>query len=199
MRFGFAVALLAVLTTAVPPAAAQRQFLGRALPEAGASAAPPTLPSGFYVEDAAGGVAFNTPVAVAFAPDGRMFVAEKRGVVWVVVDGVRLSTPFIDLQAEVLDHHDRGLLGMTIDGQGRVFLLYTVDRDGSGDYSRFDVFGRLTRYSPLASDANRADPASRRVLVGQTMAEGFPSCYFSHTVGTVAIGADGTLLVGAGD
>jgi glucose/arabinose dehydrogenase len=173
--------------------------LAAALCLAGTAAAQPTLPSGFYVEDAAGGAVFDAPVALAFAPDGRMLVAEKRGVVWVVEDGVRLPDPFIDRSAEVLDHWDRGLLGLAVDGAGRVLLLYTVDHDGSGDYEREDVFGRLTRYSPLPGDPNVADPASRRVLVGETFAEGFPNCFWSHAIGTVVVAPDGTLLVGSGD
>ena len=128
-----------------------------------------------------------------------MLVAEQRGVVWVVEDGVRHPEPFLDLRAEVYHVYERGLLGMAVDGAGRVYLLYTVDHDGGGDYGRSDMFGRLTRYDPLPSNPNRADLASRRVLVGQTFAEGFPNCYYSHAVGTVALGSDGTLLVGSGD
>ena len=123
----------------------------------------PALPPGFFVEDAGGG-AYDTPVDVAFAPDGRMFVAEKRGMVWVVRDGERLAAPFIDLRTEVLSHHDRGLLGITLDPafaeNGRVYLVYTVDRNGTGDYPRTDVFARLVRYTASAADPDRADSIS---------------------------------------
>ncbi|MFN3596182.1 MAG: PQQ-dependent sugar dehydrogenase [Rubricoccaceae bacterium] len=162
-----------------------------------------TLPDGFYLENAIGGNAFTQPVATAVAPDGTIFVAEKRGLVWVARGGVRLPTPFIDLNVEVLSHHDRGLLGLALDpdfaSNGHVYLLYTVDHNGAGDVSRTDAFARLTRYTVQAGNRDRADLASRRVLLGETFETGIPSCYFSHTIGTVLFGADGTLLVGTGD
>jgi PKD repeat protein len=35
--------------------------------------------------------------------------------------------------------------------------------------------------------------------VGETFSEGWPACYYSHVIGTVLFGNDGTLLVGSGD
>ncbi|MEO0855863.1 MAG: PQQ-dependent sugar dehydrogenase [Bacteroidota bacterium] len=165
------------------------------------------LPPGFYRENAASGAVFDTPVDLAVAPDGRLFVAEKGGRVFIVEDGVKLDVPFLDVSAEVLDHHDRGLLGLALDPafaqNGHVYLVYVVDPDGGTgsdeDAERFDAFGRVTRYTASAADPNRADPASRRVLLGDTFAAGIPACYLSHTIGTIAFGADGTLLVGTGD
>ncbi len=162
-----------------------------------------SLPSGFFVEEIAPGNSFATPVAVAFAPDGRIFVVEKRGRVYVVDNGVKLSTPFINLESEVLNHWDRGLLGFALDPDfattGHVYLLYTVDRDGSGDYTRQDVSARLTRYTVDAGNPNVVDTSTRHVLIGETFSDGIPSCYYSHTIGTLQFGSDGTLMVGAGD
>ena len=59
--------------------------------------------------------AFNQPTAVTFAPGGRMFVAEKDGVVWAVRNGVRQPLPLIDLNKEVLSNIERGLLGLAVD------------------------------------------------------------------------------------
>src|SRR5262249_10093949 len=74
---------------------------------------------------------FNRPVAMTFAPDGRIFVAEQRGVVWVVKPGDIVSTPFIDLQDEVGYGGDRGMLGIALDpnflDNRLVYLLFTVD------------------------------------------------------------------------
>ncbi len=162
-----------------------------------------TLPAGFYLEDVAPGVTFDLPVATEVSPDGRIFVVEKSGVVWIVDNGVVSATPFIDLSAEVMDHHDRGLLGFTLDPDfdtnGHAYFLYTVDHDGSGDYSRTDVFGRLTRYTASAGDPDVADLSTRTVLIGATWAEGIPACYFSHAPGSLRFGTDGSLLVSAGD
>lgn len=190
---------LAPLALLLLAASASAQFA--APPDAlrGGSA---TLPPGFYLEDAVDAT-FTVPVAVAFAPGGRMFVVEKRGVVRVVQNGVLLPEPFLDIQDEVLNHGDRGLLGIAVDPafetNRRVFLSYTVDHQSTANSARQDAYARVTSYQGRADNPSVADPASRRVLIGETFATGIPSCYFSHTIGTLAVGADGTLLVGTGD
>lgn len=159
-------------------------------------------PDGFYLEDAVD-ASFLQPVAVAFAPGGRMFVVEKRGVVHVVENGVLQPEPFIDLRPEVLNHHDRGLLGIAVDPDfetnRRVVLSYAVDHNSTSDASRRDAFARVTSYAGRADNPSVADLTSRRVLIGETFSTGIPSCYFSHTIGTLAFGSDGSLLVGSGD
>src|SRR5262245_24204833 len=69
-------------------------------------------PSGF-VEDV---VASNLPFAtgIAFAPDGRMFITLKGGVVRVYQNGTLLPTPFLDITSQVSNSNDRGLLGVAI-------------------------------------------------------------------------------------
>ena len=54
----------------------------------------------------------TNPTAVRFATDGRVFVAEKRGVI-KVFDSLTDPTPdvFADLNANVHNFWDRGLLG----------------------------------------------------------------------------------------
>ncbi|MGB3541849.1 PQQ-dependent sugar dehydrogenase, partial [Rubrivirga sp.] len=187
---------LAALVLAAAPAHAQLA----ALPAS--SSAAPGLPAGFYLEDAVD-ASFNQPVTVAFAPGGRMFVVEKRGMVWAVQNGVFQTEPFLDLRDEVLNHHDRGLLGIAVDPDfetnRRVYVSYTVDHDETADRNRLDAFARVTSYAGTPSNPNLADPETRRVLIGETFATGIPSCYRSHTIGTLQFGADGTLLIGAGD
>jgi len=73
------------------------------------------VPQGFVVEDAYPDVAFNRPTTFAFTPDGRLLVAEKRGVVRVVQNGVKLSEPMWSAEDEVLNFGDRGLIGLTLD------------------------------------------------------------------------------------
>ncbi|MCI0451102.1 MAG: PKD domain-containing protein, partial [Candidatus Latescibacteria bacterium] len=162
-----------------------------------------TLPSGFYVENAASGATFDVPTTLAFAPDGRIFVGEKSGVVYIIENGLKLGTPFIDLSWDVLDHHDRGLLGMVLDpdyaNTRYIYFLYTFDWNNGGDNQRTDVPGRLVRYQASLSDPNAADLNSRTVLIGGTYATGIPACYFSHAPGALRMGTDGTLLIAAGD
>ncbi len=173
------------------------------LPESNHSIGAASLPAGFYLENAVPGTTFQQPVAVAALPDGRLFVAEKAGVVHVVENGIRLATPFLDLQDEVLSQGDRGLLGFTIDPDfatnGRVYLYYAVDHDGTGDRDRFDAFGRVSSYTASVLDPNAANLLSRNVLVGETFATGIPACFYSHNGGTLAFGSDGTLLISTGD
>ncbi len=162
-----------------------------------------TLPGGFYVENAASGATFDTPVAVAFAADGRVFVAEKSGVVYVIQNGIKLAAPFIDLSWDVLNHHDRGLLGIALDPSfttnGHVYFLYTFDWNQAGDTQRTDVPGRLVRYTASTANPNLADINSRLVLLGSSFANAIPACYFSHAPGALRFGTDGTLLIAAGD
>ncbi len=162
-----------------------------------------TLPPGFGWVTVASG--FADPVGIAFADDGRMFVAEQRGIVWVVENG-RAPVQFIDLQAEVQGVWDRGLLGIALDpgflANRHVYLLYTVDPVfGKPNEDPFQgTFSRLTRYTgTAASNGNVADLDSRLVLIGETAPEGIPVCEPSHTIGSVRFGHDGSLLVSAGD
>jgi glucose/arabinose dehydrogenase len=157
-------------------------------------------PPGFDLVTVQGG--FQTPVAVAFAGDGRMFVGEKRGLVWVVKDGATLATPFIDLQDEVGNASDRGLLGIELDPDfatnGFVYFLYVVDPTaGAPDESGQTItFGRLTRYR---ASGDAAVPGSRRILLGSSEEDGFIHCHSSHAIGSVKFAADGSLFVGSGD
>jgi glucose/arabinose dehydrogenase len=185
IRCGGAVALAAATLVGSPALAAQG-------------------PPGFDFVIAAQGL--TRPVGMAFAPDGRLFIAEQRGIVRVWQNGILLPEPFIDLQDEIQNGQDRGLLGIALDpnflGNRQVYLLYTIDPvfgqpDGPVD---IETFSRLTRYTgTVASDGSIADPASRLVLIGVNPDEGIPSCHASHTIGTVMFGSDGSLFVGAGD
>jgi predicted secreted protein len=71
------------------------------------------LPSGFTDQ-----VVFTNleqPMAVDFSPDGRVFVAEKSGLI-KVFDGLGDTTPtvFADLRTDVFNEHDRGMMSMAL-------------------------------------------------------------------------------------
>lgn len=87
---------------------------------------------GFTEEVVAAGLPFAT--SVAFANDGRIFIALKSGVVRVWRDGALLPQPFVDLSAQVNDVFDRGLLGLALHPQfpqqPYVYLLFTRDPPG---------------------------------------------------------------------
>lgn len=171
------------------------------------------LPQNFLAEPVAGG--WDQPVGLAFASDGRMFVWEKAGRVWLVENGVKSATPLIDIAEEVGNWRDYGLLGFAIDPDfytnGYIYLLYVVDYhhlinfgtpqyDPFADQYFYDTIGRLTRYTCNAADGFRSvDPSSRTILIGESISTGFPIAHQSHGIGTVAFGHDGSLLVGCGD
>ncbi|HEX6422689.1 MAG TPA: PQQ-dependent sugar dehydrogenase [Acidimicrobiales bacterium] len=71
------------------------------------------LPEGFHDYVVFDGL--DRPTAVEFSPDGRIFVAEKRGVV-KVFDSVADRTPSVvaDLRTNVYNSWDRGLLGLAL-------------------------------------------------------------------------------------
>jgi glucose/arabinose dehydrogenase len=56
------------------------------------------------------------PTNVAFAPDGRIFITEKRGTIRIIdAKGNLQAAPWVNLIEEVGDSDDRGLLGIGID------------------------------------------------------------------------------------
>ena len=79
----------------------------------GPAAQAATLPAGFQESTVISGLA--NPTVVRFAADGRVFVAEKRGVV-KVYDSLTDTSPdvFADLRTNVYNFWDRGLLGMVL-------------------------------------------------------------------------------------
>jgi glucose/arabinose dehydrogenase len=172
-----------------------------------------SLPAGFIETDVFG---YWPEVAGAtFDDSGVMYVWERSGKVWIVENDVKRSTPLIDISEEVGAYDDYGLLGFALDPgfrqNGRIYLLYVVDHHhlahfGTASYSSVSneynraTIGRLTRYTAQASDNFRSvDPASRTILIGETAATGFPILSFTHGVGSLVFGTDGTLLASCGD
>lgn len=159
------------------------------------------LPAGFVSESLP--FVFDVPTSIAFLPDGALLVAEKGGIVYVVRDGVR--HPFWVHEDEVLNTDDRGLLSVAVDphfaANRRVYFFLTVDPDSNGvELDNYDdAFARLLRYEVSATNPDAVDESSRSVLIGTTWADGFPSGSGTHTVASLAWGADGSLLASAGD
>ncbi len=155
-------------------------------------------------ENEAPGTTFVQPTSFAFLPDGRMLVAEKRGMVWMVQDHVRLATPVWERTTEVMDLNDRGLLAITVDPDWvhnhYLYLLYNVDPDTNGVDLDVPTFGRLARYQMNATgDTNVVNPASRTILFGTDWTHGPLVALMSHSIGGLRWGADGSLFASAGD
>jgi glucose/arabinose dehydrogenase len=163
-------------------------------------------------------VSFPLSTDLAFAPDGTLFVVRKLGLVRVVHPNQQLQVaPFIDLQDEVNDDHDRGLLslalhpGFVADGgpTSWVYLAYTVSPvpgvDMGYNQNQHYSFSRLTRYRAITDDGSIvAVLDSRQVLLGNPLPDGsVPDCiaslHNSHSNGTLRFAPDGTLLFSIGD
>lgn len=73
-----------------------------------------SLPTGFQTASAIGNR--TLPTNVAFAHDGRVFVTEKSGLIWVYRNLLDTNPQvLIDLKTQVHDYWDRGLLGIALD------------------------------------------------------------------------------------
>lgn len=110
------------------------------------------------VESVARGL--DVPWALAFAPDGRIFVTERRGRIRVVEGGVLRDEPWLEF--EVYDSGEAGLMGLALDPEfernGFVYVVHTyLDREGR-------VRNRLLR---LREDAARRRGVLERVLVDE--------------------------------
>src|SRR5215210_519510 len=103
-----------------------------------------TLPSGFHEKVVLGGL--SEPSNVEFSKDGRIFVAEKSGLI-KIFDNLSDTTPttFADLRTNVYNFWDRGLLGLALDPafptKPYVYVLYTYDAQIGGTAPRWGAPG----------------------------------------------------------
>ena len=172
------------------------------------------FPDGFSEEVVFSGL--TAPTAVRFAPDGRIFVAEKSGRV-LAFDSLTDTTPdlVVDIGLVVHDFWDRGLLGLAVDPdfpvQPYIYLFYTYNRDvtqpgnvvpawpdscpdppgATNDGCAVD--GRLVRYE---IDANNALVGGEQRLLANRWCQQFPS----HSVGDLVFDPlERVLYASAGD
>jgi glucose/arabinose dehydrogenase/PKD repeat protein len=180
-------------------------------PEPAASA---SLPPGFQEEIVFSGL--TQPTAVRFSPDGRVFVAEKSGYI-KVFDNLSDTTPtvFADLRTQVHNFWDRGLLGLALapnfPTDPWVYVLYTFDAAIGGMAPRWGSVDGTSDGCPTPPGATDdgcvvAGRLSRLQASGNTMTgseqvliEDWCQQYPSHSIGSLAFGADGALYVSGGD
>jgi len=174
-----------------------------------------TFEPGFAQSTVAGGT-FSQPVGVTWDGNGRQYVWEKGGKVWIISNGVRLADPLINISDEVGNWRDHGYLGFTLDPNfltnGHIYMLYAVDRHylmnndpSTGNYTTTTneyyaaTIMRITRYTAIGPNFNTVNYGSRLVLLGETRQTGVPLLHESHSTGSLAFGSDGTLLATVGD
>jgi glucose/arabinose dehydrogenase len=132
----------------------------------------------------------NKPTAMAVAPDGRLFVAQKAnsnvGKLRVIKNGQLLSKPFVRVSADT--SYFRGLLSVTLDpnfSRNRyVYVFYTATSP--------TAHNRVSRFT---ANGDVAVAGSEKVLL-ELPPLGSGS---GHYGGALRFGADGKLYVGVGD
>ena len=149
-----------------------------------APASAATLPTGFTEAIVASGLA--NPTAMAFAPDGRLFVTQQGGALRVVKNGALLSTPFTTVTVDAAG--ERGLLGVAFDpnfaSNQFVYVYYTSPTPATHNrISRFTANGdvALAGSEVVILELNNLSSAS------------------NHNGGAIHFGQDGKLYVGVGD
>ena len=172
----------------------------------GGAAQAATYPSGFEERTVVSGL--TGPTAIAYAPDGRMFVIEKEGRLKVVPPGGSTATTILDISSEVNSYWDRGLLGIAVDSafasNSLIYLLYTRERQPMTADENGPMVSRLQKMT--VSPQNEV--SGRMTILGShdgpcpapsNTVDCIPSEGFSHSIGTVRSAPDGTLWVGSGD
>ena len=148
-----------------------------------------TLPPGFtetqYGSNLVSGSS-GSPTAMAFAPDGRLFVCLQGGQLRVVENGVLLATPFVTVTTSATG--ERGLLGIAFDpnfaSNQFVYVYYTVITS--------PIHNRVSRFT---ANGNVAVAGSEVPVLNLDNL----SAATNHNGGAIHFGPDGKLYVGVGE
>jgi glucose/arabinose dehydrogenase len=165
-----AAAVVAVLVLTVT--------LVRTAPVAGA-----TVPPGFTDGVVAGGIA--NPTAMAFAPDGRLFVAQQNGALRVIKNGSLLPNAFVTVP--VNSSGERGLLGVALDPDFPVnhfvYVYYTATSP--------TIHNRVSRFT---ANGDVVLPGSEVQLLNLPTLSAT-----NHNGGAIHFGPDGKLYIAVGE
>ncbi len=146
-----------------------------------------TLPAGFSETRVATGLA--SPTAMAFAPDGRLFVSEQGGHLRIIKNDSLLAQPFLTVSVD--SSGERGLLGIAFDPQfisnGFVYVYYTT--------SAAPVHNRVSRFVASSTSPDIVMSGSEVVILELPVLG--PAT--NHNGGALHFGPDGKLYIAVGE
>jgi glucose/arabinose dehydrogenase len=149
------------------------------------------FPSGFSETLVDNGL--SSPTAMAFAPDGRIFVTEQGGRVRVIKDGNLLAQPFADISSKVDSRGERGLLGIAFDPDfaqnNYVYAYYTLAAT-----QQTPVHNRIVRFTAATPGDVAVADSEQLVMRLDDL-----SSATNHNGGAIHFAADGKLYVAVGD
>jgi glucose/arabinose dehydrogenase len=137
------------------------------------------------------------PISLTWAPDGRMFIWQKNGIVRIFKNGQLLSTPFLDFSSKVNTYNDNGMWGLAFDPgfatNRYVYLTYIYEPNGNPNDPSPKI-ARLVRVTASSSNPDVMQAGTEVALL-----DNLPNDYATHSIGTIRFAADGTMFVGNGD
>ncbi len=145
------------------------------------------------------------PMVVEFAADGRVFVAEKSGIIKVFQNlEDQTASTYANISANVHDFWDRGLLGMALDpdftSNGRMYLSYTHGEPLNPD---LPSWGDGCPSPPGDTDDGCVVSGRLSVLTNggneDVLIEDWCQQYPSHSMSDIVFDGDGALIVNSGD
>ena len=135
-----------------------------------------TVPTSFVVESAVSG-ALDTPIGVAWLRDGRLFVCEKRGRVWLVTNGVAARRRWSRSRTRSWTTAIAGSSSVAVDPNYFVNHYHLPALHRRSRRQRLDDNDDALRpphalHDELPATRTVADPASRTILMGATWTQG---------------------------
>jgi glucose/arabinose dehydrogenase len=143
--------------------------------------------------DAFPNLSFSQALFLATSGDGsdRLFVVEQTGGIRVFQNdpATASSALFLDLSGRISSSSgEQGLLGLAFHPDYAQNGFFYVDYTAPNPLRTV-----VARYTVMANDPNRADPASEFTIIE------IPQPYTNHNGGMLAFGPDGYLYIGMGD